>query len=268
MKKNQMLSVLILLTVCAGPVLSQGMVLTFGGSAWYTQPTYSGDYFTGLKSDPSVMLGPYLNLRLGDLVLGGSLYFGKSNMNYYNTETNEKSFDMGVSRGDMNLTLGISLVKNLTVFGAIKFLYSTGEKDFSSDGFPYKWKIEDTGVMFGGGLSAVVRVPNSPVFLFGSGALLIGTMSSTYSISYTGYDYYGDTYKETAKPTNVLISGNGGLGIQASPNISLLLGYRIDVRTFNLKETRDEYTDEVLTQASNGREIIHGPMATLAFSLR
>lgn len=258
MKTKTRLAAGFITVLLAGLVTAQTKaVVTIGGSLWNAKWEGTGESYNGMKADAGTWVGPYLNIRMGKLLFGTSMYFGKIPLKI-SSEAGE-DFAIDLKRSDLNFSLGYSLHKYLNAFFAVKNATIKGDKTIpftlgEYDGFgnliyyDTQWKMENKGTLFGGGLSGTYRFPQSPIFLFGSFALLKGTMNNNVSWMYENVDL-GSNKKEMDV---TLKSFNGGIGFQTGSGISLLVGYR----------------GENSSGEGGGKEKVNGIMATLAYTLR
>jgi hypothetical protein len=243
----------------AGSAAGQKAVVTIGGSVWNAKWEAEGKDYEGMEADAGTWVGPYLNIRMGKLLLGTSMYFGKIPIK--GTTNMEYEYSIDCSRNDLNFSLGYSLHKNLNAFFAVKNASIKGDNRFppaslgwiDEYGVPnyntveIRRKIENKGTLFGGGLSGTYRFPQSSIFLFGSFALLKGTMN--FSTTLTSVAGSAD---ESVDESVTIKSYNGGVGFQTGSGISLLVGYR----------------GEDSSGEEGGKEKVKGIMATLAYTLR
>jgi hypothetical protein len=249
------------------PVSAQtNTVVTLGGNYWYAQRKLSGDYYLGgdIESKAGNMFGPYVNLRIGNVMIGTSAFWGKF------TESNKVGGmyqDIDAKRTDINGSLGYSLINrtgfNVSVFGAVKSLamkrsYSYVYTDKNFMDWDIDAKYDETGTLFGGGVSGVVRFTGSPVFIFGSASYLQGNRKFKKTESTDGEEIEGWGFDD--KATTGLSALSGGIGFQAGSNVSILVGYRADI--FNFKLDREDIENY------DGIENLNGMMATLAYTLR
>lgn len=221
--------------------------VTVGGHYWYAQPDYKGDFYENVDISPGNMFGPYLNLRVGRIAIGSSMFFGSFNWDYPDFDYN---FD--INRQDMNFSLGVAVLPRFTIFGAIKNLKLSGEDEFSFiDDWGFSWNgrvsVENKGTLYGGGVSGVVPFSASPLFLFWSAAYLTGEMELS-SSSYLD----GQLLEELSEKGDVNITAvTVGLGYQTRSGLALMVGYRAD-----------------FSGEDEGEERIHGVLATLAYTIR
>jgi hypothetical protein len=230
-------------------------VFTVGGTLWHAKPSYSGDLYEDVTARAGNMIGPYLNVRMGNWLLGASMFFGSFKIE---EEFDEGDFEIDMKRNDLNFSLGYSVAKNLSLFGAVKNISVAGDQTDTfeyDDGYYYneidvETEMKNKGTLFGGGASTVFQFENSPLFLFGSAAYLTGTLKSSFIQTVDGEEYYD--YDEDVDRT--LISWNMGIGYRAPSGLSLLLGYRGDTTTG--------------ADMDEGKENISGIMATVALTLQ
>jgi len=116
-----------------------------------------------------------------------------------------------------------------------------------------KTKYKDSAFAYVEGIvkssNSVIFFMQSPFFLFGSFALLKGTLNSS-----LGYTIEGQSVGTPTKTDNsiTLTSFNAGVGILAGSGVSILLGFR----------------GENSSGEGEGQEKVSGIMATLAYTLR
>jgi hypothetical protein len=244
------------------PLGLQGQTaLTIGGNYWHAQRTMSGDYYEDLESKPGNMIGPYVNLRMGKLIIGGSMFIGTF------TETSEDNdeYEVDTKRNDLNLSVGLALTPGLNVFFAMKRMTMKGTDEdvtFYWPGYYYWYYAEgeveynEEGTLYGGGLSGVIRFPQSSLFLFWSGAYLKGTRKCETTVTIEGEELDPDEFE----PETSLIAFSGGIGYQASSNITLLIGYRGDILNSKWEWESGDETD--------AKENYKGITATLAYTIR
>ncbi len=242
MKGKAIAILLVVLGLMAGSTMAQ-TVFSVGANYWRAALEYDQAELGDISIDPGNLIGPYLNIRSGKLVIGGSMSLGNFKMNYGDTFGDmfgmDVTVDAKVKRTDLNFSVGYSLSRNLTLFGAYKdqkykfegsISYEdpwTGEtetEDFS-DEMP-----EQKGSFVGGGLSLVLPFSSSPLFAFGSAAYLAAN---------------GDDWGDITTVTF-------GLGLATSSNISLMVGYRMDSMGNDEKD----------------KEKIKGVTATVAYTIR
>jgi hypothetical protein len=245
---------------CAVSALAQTKpVITIGGSVWNAKWDAEGKDYEGMKADAGIWVGPYLNIRIGKVLLGSSMYFGKIPIK--GTTNMEYEYSIDCSRNDLNFSLGYSLIDNLNAFFAVKNASIKGENTFPPASLAYydefgnlnynlieiKREIENKGTLFGGGLSGTYRFPQSSIFLFGSFALLKGTMNFSTVLTSTG-----GSLDQAVDESVTLKSYNAGIGFQTGSGISILVGFR----------------GENSSGEGGGEEKVNGIMATLAYTLR
>jgi hypothetical protein len=250
MKKRMILLIVIVCSVILGSgVIHSQTALTIGGHYWRAAPDLQTTV-EGVEINPGNMYGPYLNLRIGKLTLGSSLFFGTFKFEFENTD-----FSFDLSRKDMNFSLGYSILPRITIFGAVKILSYTGEKELSFIDewgweFIASYEQENKGTLYGGGISCVIPFTGSPVFLFGSAAYLIGTMEWMESYKEDGWEVIGyDGEYDTS-----IMAITGGIGFQTRSGLTFMVGYRADLSNVEEEDA--------------GEEKIHGIMATAAYTIR
>jgi hypothetical protein len=225
-------SVVVILIFAAALAFSQNAT-TIGASYWRATPEVKAGQFSDLDVSDGNMFGPYLNFRTGKLVLGGSLYVGNFEMSQdWDFGDLSSKMEFTLKRSDINVTAGYSLSNALTVFGAMKH-FNSKLTDFQVndlDIIDTDIDAEYGGNLFGGGLSGVANMGQSSFFLFGSAAYLAGTLEFEFksgSSDYYGY-YYDDEEDSKTEQDVKLTSATLGAGYRLSPNLNLLVGYRVD----------------------------------------
>ena len=133
MKKVMMLGVLTFSLIVVTGSLQAQTAVTIGGHYWYAQPDVKGGTFGNVEASPGNMFGPYLNLRVGKLALGTSMFFGTFNYDY-----KDLGFEFDLKRTDLNFSVGYSVARRITIFGAVKSLSITGDEDVES----YDWTMD------------------------------------------------------------------------------------------------------------------------------
>jgi hypothetical protein len=179
--------VLSLFLIGSGALFAQ-TAITLGGNYWRATPDIQTPGWEDVKISDGNMLGPYINLRAGKWVIGGSMFIGNFHMEqevsydyyyyyyyyypyyYYGyypyTYGETVKEELTLKRTDVNLSLGYSVTRNITLFGAMKNLKGkftdfkvNGNTVDSFQGTEYK------GTMFGGGISGVIGLGQSHFFL-------------------------------------------------------------------------------------------------------
>ncbi len=245
MKAKWMWTAALACLAVAGSVMAQsGTVVTIGGNYW--NATMKPGEASDMDAKAGHLFGPYISLRMDRLSFGGSWFFG-------NWDYSEDDFSYKIKRSDLNLSLGLSLNRNLTLFGAYKVLKL--KEAFESE----EWDIDaDENTMWdmpyiGGGLSLTFPFPDSPLFLFGSGAYLVNAKDE---MKVTGVDpFLEEEYSYTQKVDDKITTFTVGLGYRMQSGISLLAGYRGDIH-----KSGEEDEDNNLK--------INGLILTLAYTLR
>ena len=228
--------VLCLLLIVSGALYSQ-TAITLGGNYWRATPDIQTPGWEDVKVSDGNMLGPYVNLRTGKWIIGGSLFVGNFHMQqevqnyyyypyyyyyyyyyyypYYYTTGELVKQELTLKRTDVNLSFGYSITRNITVFGAMKNLKGKFT-DFKVNGQSVELNdMEYKGTLFGGGVSGVLGLGRSSFFLFGSLAYLTGKI----------------TWPDDDKIEQNLASLTLGAGYRLSRELNLLVGYRSDAIT-------------------------------------
>lgn len=250
------------------PLIAQNQtILTIGGNDWYAQRKLSGDYYSNgeIESKSGNMIGPYLNLRIGNVILGGSAFWGTfSESNKNHLEHSIDYYNIPAKRTDLNGSLGYSIVNqprfSFTLFGAVKTMnmkrdYTATYTDAQNVEWDTDGKYDETGTLLGGGASCVIRFPESPVFIFGSASYLQGNRHFKSTTSYD--DEVLDWLSFDEKGTATLSALSGGIGFQTNSNISILVGYRADIFNFKFNDTK-----------ATGKEKLGGLSVTAAYTFR
>jgi hypothetical protein len=260
MNRKQLLSIALILCVLAGMAPSYGQTsVTLGMHYWYSMLEVAGAEEMGLSIDPGNMFGPYLNLRIGKIILGSSLFFGTYTFNWedfgyeYSDGSDWYFFDFSnnstsAKRQDMNFSVGFNLARYFNIFGAYKQQKLTYSDEFNYDAYIWNGSDyvyiesgsetieEETSIGYiGGGASAIVPFgARSPLFLFGSAAYLIAQDKDDID--------YLDVLAITA-----------GIGFASRSGLSFMAGYRADMDMGGDEDTQGK---------------IHGFMATVAYTIR
>ncbi len=238
MKTVKILMGILLVLLATAQVFGQKTIITIGGSYWRGGMEYEMEGNKETKA--SNMIGPYLNIRMGKMILGGSMFFGtwdwSKELEDWGAEGEDK-----VKRTDLNLSVGYSIHRNISLFFAFKNLKMKEEYDFTYHDYWYgdmQWVGDDesSGTFMGGGASLMFPFSRSPFFIFGSIAYLVNS----------GGD---EMYKDIN-----LLAYTAGLGISSRSGLSVMAGWRAD--EFQSKEDEDEPLK------------INGIMATVAFTIR
>ena len=224
--------------ICGSGTLHSQTAISFGGHYWYANSEFRGEAFENIEINQTSMYGPYLNLRVGRFTLGSSIFFGT-----FNWEYKDYQVDIDMKRNDLNFSAGFSILPRITLFGAVKVLSFTGEREDSRLG---RFDREIKGTMYGGGISGFMPFQRSRFFLFWSAAYLSGTLDDSEELPDADrlpqrYDFEYD-YSITA----LTIS----LGYSIQPGLALMAGYRADLA------------------GENNEETIQGLIATLAYTVR
>ena len=220
--------------------------LETGGGGVFSEDM-TGEDGIELSMDPGNMIGPYVSLSLGKIVIGGSMSSGEFNLDmgelqdlYRNLFEFDIEYDIKLKRKDLNFSVGYKLSKYITAFGAYKDETMTlaGDVSVSYTDWYGDTQSESESVdeeiaresFVGGGLSMAFPFSGSPLFAFGSAAYLAAN---------------GD---EMGDITTVTF----GLGLATRANITVMVGYRVD----SMGDDQDN------------KEKIKGIMATAAYTIR
>jgi hypothetical protein len=238
MRIAKVLTVILLVLVVTAQVFGQKTTFTIGGSYW--RGGLESEIGTSKESKASNMIGPYLNIRMGKMTIGGSMFFGAWD---WSNEYRDMGFEgeYKEKRTDLNLSLGYSVHRYLSLFFAFKSMKLTEEMNLSYydawyGNIPLVDDSEYTGSFMGGGASLMLPFSGSPFFLFGSLAYLVNS----------GGD---EIYKDIN-----LLAYTAGLGISSRSGFSVMAGWRAD--EFKTKE-HENYSLK-----------INGIMATVAYTVR
>jgi predicted porin len=251
MKGKRILVASLLCLLVAGAVFAQSnTVVTIGGNYWRGVMKMDAGTGDSENSKAGNLFGPYISVRFDKLSLGGSWFFG-------NWDFSQENYTAKLKRSDLNLSLGYSLNSNLSIFGAYKILKLTTE--IGSDLLDIKTRDNTVWNMpyVGGGLSLTYPFPNSPLFLFGSGAYLVNAKKE---MEVTGYDEWtGDEYTFKQEVKDKITTFTVGLGYRLESGISVLAGYRGDIHSSG---------DDSDNSDDSGNLKINGLIVTLAYTLR
>ncbi len=262
--RGTILSIVIIL-MFTGACFAQGKpAITIGGSYWLAALDYKESSDMNIDIDPGNMYGPYLNLRLGKITIGSSIFLGGFKFNYGNyimpVTVGGYSYDAygdmyvaeitdytpTVKRTDINFSLGYNLTRRISIFGAYKSMkLSRDEETYTGDIYTWDYiydiyyyegqgditteSFELKGSYYGGGISLLLPFVNSPLFGFGSAAYLIANDENNSDIT----------------------AVTAGLGYYSKSGLSIMAGYRAD-----------------LSGEGEGQEKINGFMATIAYTVR
>ena len=210
MDTRRLIAVILFALMLTGMVYSQTGI-TIGGNYWHPKigiaSTNSNDE---IELGSGSLYGPYVNFRFNKFTLGGSLFVGSMDVDLIDLIGYKYTY----KRSDVNVQLGFNIYKGLAIFGAIKNAKTKYDDIQDEFGTNYGASQEDKITLYGGGVSLSIPLSTSPVFLYGSFALLTGEQES---------DWY-----ENAKVDVGLASLSFGLGYRATPQLYLLGGYRSD----------------------------------------
>jgi hypothetical protein len=203
--------VVLMMGVLAGSLFAQTGV-TIGANYWNAKPDLGLGLDSGVKFNPMHMFGPYVNIRSGKFSFGGSLFLGTLKIE----ATDIYEYEVSMKRSDINLSLGYSIVKGITLFGALK-TFTNKLEDWKVNGQSIGGDSEnqEKGLLYGGGIFGVLPFSGSPLFLFGSLAYLTGSVTYEGELGEVDYD-------------RSLASLTAGIGYRMTPQLNLLLGYRSD----------------------------------------
>jgi hypothetical protein len=226
MRHSKVIAFILLVVIALGAGIIQAKTaFTIGGSYWLG--TIEDDFFGDNISKSSNMLGPYLKIRMNRLTIGGSMFLGTYDLA---DEFDIADLVLKLKRSDLNFSVGYSLSRMVSIFGAYKSLTWTmeaGQKGFTDE--------EDEDCTFtGGGISLMLPLTGSPFFLFGSGAYLMPSDEDWENI----------------------FSWNAGIGFFDKSGFSIMVGYRSE----SFLADEEELADAALE--------ITGIMATVAYTIR
>lgn len=256
-------------------------VFTIGGSYWRGNSEFESPLYQTQFDKSSHLVGPYLNMRNGKWTLGGSIFWAgwdladeteqdmQNGMNEIAEDARRQNpgydveFDGTISaehtvkRTDMNLSLGYSVTRNLSLFAAYKNLKFVEDFDLLIQG---DWRIsgtgsgstdeatspvdihetdsgqEQNGSFIGGGATLMLPLTGSPFFLFGS---------ANYMTALT------EDWKN-------LVGYNFGVGYYDKSGVTFMVGYRADIFMDD-----DEDVMDVGDKAK-----VSGIMGTIAFTIK
>ncbi|HDQ45877.1 MAG TPA: hypothetical protein ENN17_10340 [bacterium] len=244
MKARGIVIALCIFCLASGYAFAQsGTVFSVGVSYWRAALEFEfeeeDEFDVDWSIKPANLLGPYANVRLGNLVLGGSMFTGTFVVDFGDLfDIWDTKYDLKIKRTDLNFSAGYSLSRNLTLFGAYKDMTYKFEESLTYEDYwtgyetTEKDEWEEKGSFVGGGLSLVFPFPGSSLFAYGSAA------------------YLSAQKEDWSNITTLTV----GLGMALQPNLSAMVGYRVD------SSSNDD--EEGIT------EKIKGITATLAYTFR
>lgn len=224
---------LLMAVVVAGSLFSQTGV-TIGANYWNAKPDLGLGLESGVKLNSMHMYGPYVNVRSGKFSFGGSLFIGTLKIE----ASDIYDYEVSLKRSDINVSLGYSIFRGVTLFGAIKtFTNKLEDWKINGQSIGDDPENQEKGLLYGGGLSGVLPFSNSPLFLFGSLAYLTGSVTYEGDVADVDYD-------------RALLSFTGGIGYRMSPQLNLLVGFRSDATgdpEENEEENLEKYRGIIVT---------------------
>jgi predicted porin len=228
-QKRTMILAVVLVLALAGISFAQSST-TLGISYWRATPDLKLGFGDDAEMSAANFYGPYGSIRMDKLSIGASYLMGKFNLT---NGSGDEKMEAALKRNDLNLQLGYSITPAVTIFGALKNIKGKlGDWTYGGEsiGDYMDVKAEYSGTLVGGGLSAVMAFPDSKAFLFGSAAYLTGKIKWDIEVT-ADYSYYkamaDDDDNADDEKTNI-ITITAGAGYRLSPQLALLVGYRID----------------------------------------
>jgi len=221
-------------------------VITLQANFWQAGPSLKGEGFEGITVDASPTVGPFLEVRLGRLMLGSSIYFGRHDWHF-----NETSETMSMRRNDFHFRLGYGFSPQVYAFAAVKWLrfYGTAPEltlyDEFDTPFTGEYQLDYGGTLAGGGLTAMMNFPDSPIFLHWMAMYLGGTVNMKTTVTEPGF---------ASVETNDKIQD----GIT---EIEIALGYRLESGLRFMAGYRAAFSGQV-----RGEESVQGIFASVGFS--
>jgi len=243
-------------------------VVTLGGSWWnaaYSFVDEDGKELAEIGNGNN--FGPYISINHGKVNFGASLLFGTFPVDAYNLGLDifDLDTDVNMSRNDLNFTLGYRVLPNLNVFAGAKYLKLAIDVDIKDIPTEYDdWgnpidfddaniKLNDGGMMYGLGASAVIPLGTAGMYAFGSIAVMGGIMKSDTTISFM------ELSEEFEGSENAAVLGalNLGLGYRFPSGLGINVGYRADLLNREL-----EQVDEIIQTRIN----VQGLIVTASYS--
>ena len=249
MRYRVLLSITLFSLLASGVCFSQlGTMVRIGGQYWYAMPNYRGEPFEKIDIGSGNMFGPYVNVQLGKLIIGTSMFFGpfgcKTN---FDVNGSQQNFDLNIRRNDINFRAGLNLFPGFVLFGMVKNLSFKGDKTTTVNSTETRFAFERKGILYGFGLSGVFPFRGSPFFLSWSAAYLMGTMETIMSSSSGAWLMNQRQMKADVNVT----AFTAGLGYGDPFGLNVVVGYKTD-----------------LSGEKEGEERIHGIVATMTYTIR
>ena len=280
MKKGYVIFALVLVLV-AMSFAQQKTIVTVGGSVWnaeYSWEDADGNKLGDIGTGNSV--GPYISINHGKVNFGASLLFGSFPVNELGLGETEAdaTTDINMSRGDLNFTIGYRIHRNINLFvgakslnwkieGSVNTSYYeeiiTGYDYFGNPIYDYQLvdgqfdaEINEGGMLYGLGISAVIPFGSSGWYGFGSLAGMGGTLTNEVKIS---ADMYGFSETTEEDVTAALAAINVGIGYRFAGGLGLNVGYRADLFNETTKATDG-------AEEENPSIRVQGAILTLSYS--
>lgn len=214
-----------------------------------------------ITTDAGLLFGPYFSISSDRLSFGGSMFFGSFPMTQFGGVDIEEwgLEDASVSRKDLNLSLSYALINSqglvISPFVGLKyFTYSTDLEATEEE-----LTFSRHGTMIGGGLQGVIKPsPTSGFYLYGSGAVLGGSITDKGE-----YTYYGYTVEDESSSVTALISLGAGIGYRV-PNSGL--GINIGLRGDFFGSTEADEEGNVSEETVSYTERVTGIVTTVSWT--
>ena len=244
-----------LIVIATNLFAQNNTAVTVGGSLWNSQINWVDDEGDKLGDlNVGSMYGPYLSVSRGKLSLGASFVTGSYN------PIKSKSYSVGSSeadtrRSDLNASLGYQVHQNVNLFFGVKYtnwkldwlrLFETGSQ-FGSN-------FQESGMMYGAGISLLHPFGSSGFLLFGSMAGMAGKLSLVH------LGMWAAPGAREYKINCYLAALNLGVGYQFASGLGINLGYRADLFAEESKEKSGYPSDDP-------RIRVHGAVLALFYSL-
>jgi hypothetical protein len=249
MRYRVLFSVVLSSLLASGVCFSQpGTMIRIGGQYWYAMPDYRGEPFKRMDIGSGNMFGPYVNVQLGKLTIGSSMFFGPFGCKTtFDVNGSQQNFDLNISRNDLNFRAGLNLFPGFVLFGMVKSLSFKGDKTATINSTEARFAFERKGILYGFGVSGVFPFRGSPFFLSWSAAYLMGTIETKVSSALGA-----QTVDDYSKKSDVNVTAfTAGLGYGDPFGLNVVVGYKTD-----------------LSGENEGEERIHGIVATMTYTIR
>ncbi len=250
MKRNMLtLFILVLCFIFSSAIYAQNTIVTLGGSWWnaaYSSEDEDGEKIADIGNGNN--FGPYISINHGKVNFGASLLWGTfpiDDMQVLGEELGQgESFDM--SRNDMNFTLGYRIHRYINIFVGAKYLNLGWDYSFEDYyGGSTSIEYDESGMLYGLGLSGVIPLGSEGLYLFGSLAGMGGSMTPEYT-------YTSDNYSESEEDEDIsaaLAAINLGVGYRFPSGFGINAGYRADLFTETFEDMDgEEYQENIRVQ--------------------